>query len=88
MNDKDRQEVLTAMGQQWLGFILDKLLIERVQGLIQGVLAGWCVVVLVLAGVFKGHTIELPTYASIISAVLLGLIAIAQVWSVARLTNK
>ena len=88
MNDKDRQEVLTAMGQEWLELILDKMLRERALGLVEGVLAAWSVVILVLAGVFQGDTIEIPRYASVISAVILGLMALAQVWSIARLTNK
>lgn len=88
MNKKDRQKVITTIGQDWLEFILDKILRERVLGLLGGVLIGWSVVILVLAGVYNGDTIELPRYAVIISAVILSLIVLVQVWNISRLTNK
>ena len=88
MNKKDRQKVLTTIGQDWLEFILDKILRERVLGLVEGILIWWSVVILVLAGVFKGDTIEIPRYALVISAVILGLIILIQVWNISRLTNK
>lgn len=88
MNKKDRQKVLTTIGQDWLEFILDKILRERVLGLVEGILIGWSVVILVLVGVFKGDTIEIPRYAVVISAVILGLMILVQVWNMSRLTNK
>ena len=88
MNKKDRQKVLTTIGQDWLEFILDKILRERVLGLVEGILIGWSVVILVLVGVFKGDTIEIPRYALVISAVILVLIILIQVWNISRLTNK
>jgi len=88
MNKKDRRKVITDIGQDWLEFILDKLLRERVLGLLGGVLIGWSVVILVLACVYNGDTIEIPRYAVVISAVILGLMILVQVWNISRLTNK
>lgn len=88
MNKKDRQKVLTTIGQDWLEFILDKILRDRVLGLLGGVLIGWTVGVLVSAGAFNGDTIEIPRYAVIVSAVILSLIILVQVWDLSRLTNK
>lgn len=88
MNKKDRQKVLTTIGQDWLEFILDKILRERVLGLLEGILIGWSVVILVLAGVYNNDTIEIPRYAMVISAVVLSLIILVQVWNISRLTNK
>ena len=88
MNRKDRQKVITTIGQDWLEFILDKILRERVLGLLGGILIGWSMVILVLAGSFNGDMIQVPRYAVVISAVVLALIVLVQVWNISRLTNK
>jgi hypothetical protein len=88
MNRKDRKKVFNTIGQDWLEFILNKILKGRAAGLLWGVLMGWSVAILVLAGVYNGDTIELPGYAIVISAVFLGSIILAQVWIISRLTYK
>ena len=88
MQGKDKQEVLTTIGQVWYEFILDKILIARLRGLLGGILIGWSIVIIILASLYKGDTIELPKYAVIISAVVLSLIILVQVWNISRLTNK
>lgn len=88
MNKQDRRRILEDIGQDWLEFIMDRMTVERVLGLLQGVLVGWCISILILSEVYRGDTMEVPRYVEIISAVILGLIVLGQVWGIARLTNR